>query len=105
MRTIAVMNQKGGVGKSTTTMNLAHALSMQGHEVVALDMDPQGHLTTGFGVLNEAEAGVDEEAWSEVKKLVDPSLHALLDQLAANGKRLGSSHFHNFSCFLQASRL
>src|SRR3989344_996507 len=58
MRLIAVMNQKGGVGKTTSTLNLAHALAMSGRRVLALDMDPQGHLAAGFGV-NGGDTGLD----------------------------------------------
>ncbi len=44
------MNQKGGVGKTTTTLSLAHALALSGRRVTALDMDPQGHLGKGLGL-------------------------------------------------------
>jgi len=60
MRRIAVMNQKGGVGKTTTTLSLAHALALSGRRVTALDMDPQGHLGKGLGLNGEAEQGLDE---------------------------------------------
>ena len=50
MRTIAVMNQKGGVGKTTTSVNLSAALAAKGHRVCALDLDPQGHTSFHFGV-------------------------------------------------------
>ncbi len=49
MRTIAVMNQKGGVGKTTTTSCLGSALSLMGKRVLLVDLDPQAHLTTGLG--------------------------------------------------------
>ena len=50
MRTIAVLNQKGGVGKTTTVANTAAALAMLGQKVVAVDLDPQAHLTIHLGV-------------------------------------------------------
>ena len=50
MRRIAVLNQKGGVGKTTTTVNLSAALAERGHRVCVLDLDPQAHATTHLGV-------------------------------------------------------
>lgn len=60
MRVIAIMNQKGGVGKTTTTLNLAHALSRSGQVVVAIDMDPQAHLTAGFGLMTKPQLGIGD---------------------------------------------
>jgi chromosome partitioning protein len=57
--TIAVANFKGGVSKTTTTMSLAQGLSLKGHRVLAIDTDPQGSLTTLFGVLPDTM--VEEE--------------------------------------------
>ena len=50
MRTIALMNQKGGVGKTTTTVNLGAALAEMGKTVCLIDLDPQAHLTINYGV-------------------------------------------------------
>ena len=50
MRTIAVLNQKGGVGKTTTVVNIAAAMAARGQRVVVMDFDPQSHLTIHFGL-------------------------------------------------------
>ena len=49
MRRMAVINQKGGVGKTTTTANLGAALGRAGSRVLLIDLDPQGHLSLHFG--------------------------------------------------------
>ena len=56
MRKIAILNQKGGVGKTTTVVNVSASLALQGQRVLAIDLDPQAHLTIHLGADQDPDA-------------------------------------------------
>ncbi|MCU7930392.1 MAG: ParA family protein [Candidatus Thiodiazotropha sp. (ex Codakia rugifera)] len=60
MRRIALINQKGGVGKTTITTNLGHALALAGHRVTVIDLDPQGQLASSYGIFRAPTKGIDQ---------------------------------------------
>ncbi len=59
MKVIAIVNQKGGVGKTTTTVNLARGLALKGYRVLAIDLDQQGHLTKSLGLTAEGNTALE----------------------------------------------
>jgi chromosome partitioning protein len=80
MRRIAIINQKGGVGKTTTAVNLAAALADCGQRVCVLDLDPQAHATTHLGIEPDGKSGsmydvlVNSRPLAEVRRKVADNL-------------------------------
>lgn len=86
-RIIAIANQKGGVGKTTTAINLAACLAELGKKVLAIDMDPQGNMTSGLGI---DKNGVEYTVYdliigeAEIEKVICKEALENLDVLPAN---------------------
>ena len=81
MRTIAVMNQKGGVGKTTTSVNLAAALARAGQRVCVLDLDPQGHASIHLGIEAATDTATLYDVFSD-EATIDDARQLVADNLS-----------------------
>ncbi|MFN9746357.1 MAG: ParA family protein, partial [Betaproteobacteria bacterium] len=93
MRIFCIANQKGGVGKTTTTVNLAAGLAQLGHRVLMVDLDPQGNATMGSGIDKRAlEASVYDVLLGAtgIAQARRPSPHGGYHVLGANRELAGA---------------
>jgi chromosome partitioning protein len=92
LRVLAIANQKGGVGKTTTAINLGTALAAVGEKVLILDLDPQGNASTGVGIAEDARPVTSFDVLigrTSIAKASMPTLVPNLGVVAANADLVG----------------
>ncbi len=81
-KVIAVANQKGGVGKTTTAINLSSAIALEGRSVLLIDMDPQGNATSGLGIDHELLKTTTYTCLLESSTIQESSMETLVPGLS-----------------------
>ena len=81
-RMVAVANQKGGVGKTTTTVNLAACIASRGFDILVIDMDPQGNATSAFGVDKSELDGTVYDVLLGLKSVAEVKIPTVVDRLS-----------------------
>ena len=88
MKIISIINQKGGVGKTTTVINLAAGLSQLNKKVIVIDLDPQGNATTGLGLSNNDNSEINIygvlNGSKEISEVIKKTEFANLDLITSN---------------------
>jgi chromosome partitioning protein len=87
---VAILNQKGGTGKTTTTLNLGAALSYQGYRTLIVDLDPQGHTTIGLGLEPDTLKG----SMAEVMTIPRKNIEDVVVPTYILGLYLAPAHIH-----------
>ena len=88
-RVIAVSNQKGGVGKTTTAINLSACLAERGKKVLVIDMDPQGNTTSGLGISKETIGHTSYEILLEEASIEEAITPSVVEDLAVSPSERG----------------